>query len=112
LGKITHGVARGSVIGSLLFLLYINDLPHSINTNNKIVLFADDTSLIISNPETINFTDDVNKILQHIYELFNANWISLIWEKTHFMHLRKKQIAYSDCYFMSIVFHNFQFCLI
>jgi hypothetical protein len=46
---------------------YINDLPHSINKNNKIVLFADDTSLIISNPDPINFRDDVNKILQHIH---------------------------------------------
>ena len=67
-------------------------LPHSINKNNKIVLFADDTSLIISNPDLINFRDDANKILQHIQESFNENLISLNWEKTHFMHFTTKKI--------------------
>jgi hypothetical protein len=56
-------------------------LPHSINKNNKIVQYADDTSLIISNPDPIKFRDDANKILQHIQEWFNANLISLNWEK-------------------------------
>ena len=80
----------------LLFLLYINDLPHSINKNNKIVLFADDTSLIISIPDLINFRDDANKILQHIQEWFNANLISLNWEKTHFMHFTTKNNSCSN----------------
>jgi hypothetical protein len=96
LGKITHGVTQVSVLGPLLSLLSINDLPHSINKNNKIVLFADDTSLIISNPGPINFRDDVNKILQHTHELFNANWISLNWEKTYFMHFTTKNNFFSN----------------
>ena len=90
-GEITHGVPQGSILFPLLFLLYINDLPHSINKNNKIVLFADDASLIISNPDPIKFRDDVNKILQHIQEWFNANLISLNWEKTHFRHFTTKK---------------------
>jgi hypothetical protein len=65
-------------------------LPLSINKNNKIVLFADDTNLIISNPDPIKFRDDANKIIQHMQEWFNANQISLNWEKTHFMHFTTK----------------------
>jgi hypothetical protein len=65
-------------------------LPSLANNNNKIVLFADDTSLIISNPDPINFRNDANNILQHIQKRFNTNFISLNWEKIHFMRFATK----------------------
>jgi len=80
-GKITHGVPQGSILGLLLFHLYINDLPSLVKTNNNIVSFADDTSLIISNPDQINFKNYANKALQLIQEWFGTNLIFLNWEK-------------------------------
>ena len=89
-GKITHGVPQGSILAPLLFLLYINDLPSLVKTNNNFVLFTDDTSLIISNLDPINIRNDANKTLQLIQEWFGTNLISLNWEKPHFMRFSTK----------------------
>ena len=47
MGKIRHGIPQGSILGQLLFLLYINDLARTINDKNKPRLSADNTSILV-----------------------------------------------------------------
>jgi hypothetical protein len=47
--KVEYGIPQGLILGPLSFLLYISDLPYTINDLSKPILFADDTSIIFTN---------------------------------------------------------------
>jgi hypothetical protein len=88
---IRHGVPQGSILGPLLFLIYINDLPNSINDLAHTVLFADDTSIIISNPDSQEFKYNINKILQELNNWFCSNCLSLSYNKSYFLQFCTKK---------------------
>jgi hypothetical protein len=60
-GEIRHGAPQGSILGPLLLLLYINDLPKIVNDNAEVVLFANNTSIIITSFNPTNFTNVLTK---------------------------------------------------
>jgi hypothetical protein len=53
--KVRHGVPQGSVLGPILLLLYINDLPKIINKTSAPIIFADDTSILFVHSSLIDF---------------------------------------------------------
>jgi hypothetical protein len=64
--KVKHGVPQGSVLGPLLFLLYIYDFPNAITHKATPILFADDTTIIISRPNTHLLQNDLTIIFGQI----------------------------------------------
>jgi hypothetical protein len=104
-GKIKHGVPQGSILGPLLFVVYIDDLSKIIKHNSKPILFADDTSLIITNPCYINFRSNISKAFLQLNEWFDANLLSLNYDKTHYVHFTTKGTFFCD----SIIGYNNKF---
>ena len=90
LAAITCGVRQGSVLGPLLFLLYINDLNQAIKFC-KVHHFADDTNLLCLSNSIKKLSKLVNADLKHLLNWLNANKISLNVKKTEMIIFKYKQ---------------------
>ena len=81
---ISCGVPQGSVLGPMLFLLYINDLPN-IFSKLKFFLFADDTNIYFECNDLKNLIKIMNFELKKIYKWLYINRLSLNMSKTKFV---------------------------
>ena len=85
------GVPQGSVLGPLLFLIYINDLPRSVNRLNSI-LFADDTTLHFSHNNINSLCDTLTSDLTCVKDWLLANELTVNAKKTYFMIFSLKNV--------------------
>ena len=87
---VKHGVPQGSILGPLLFLVYINDLSRTISKSANTVLFADNTSIIISNNNQDEFKTNIMSVTNEITNWFQSNLLTLNCNGTHFLQFLTK----------------------
>ena len=84
LQSIECGVPQGSILGPLLFILYVNDITHTSSIVD-FILFADDTTILFSDKNIVNKVSIVNRELKEVSNWFRANKLSINASKTNFM---------------------------
>ena len=78
-------------IGTSLLFLVINDLSKTLSSVAESILFADDTSIIISNINSDKLTRNMNLVMKQTINWFQSNLLSLNYNKTHLLQFQTKK---------------------
>ena len=81
-GQINKVVPQGSVLGPILFTLYLNDMAMAINFKPR--LFVDDTNIFSFDADSNNLTTSISEELSKLYQWFNANKLKVNIDKTNY----------------------------
>jgi len=84
-----HGVPQGSILGPLLFIIYINDIP-SISNFAKFVLYADDANIIVTGKDLREVEQKIEQLLPLLLDWITCNGLKLNIGKT-------KYLIFSNC---------------
>ena len=87
LKDVVCGVPQGSILGPLLFILYVNDITNTSDVL-EFILFTDDTTILYSHPNIENqIINRMNEEMKEVSNWFKANKLSVNASKTNYMIL-------------------------
>jgi hypothetical protein len=86
------GVHLVSILGTLLFIIYINNIHHGINTDSRPVLFADDTSVLITANDLNELQTKSTSKLNYMSKWFAVNALSWNIQKTNALHFKSNHL--------------------
>lgn len=89
--NISYGVPQGSILGPLLFLCYINDLPRAIS--HPMTLFADDCTVVFAGNDFNTHESNINDNLNIIIQWLKVNNLRINLDKTHIMTFKQRIIS-------------------
>ena len=75
--------------------IYVNDLPGSIDISSSVIVYADDTSILISNNCYEELNRNFNQVLYNTLKWFQANQLELNREKTKILKFTLEKFSYS-----------------
>ena len=89
--SIDYGVPQGSILGPLLFVIYINDLP-GISNLAKFILYAEDANIIVSGSNLDEVLHKVNELIGSLVDWVGVNGLSLNVKKTCYMIFSRSRL--------------------
>ena len=88
-GDLSCGVPQGSILGPLIFLLYVNDMSNSVDCD--LLLYTDDSCLVFTGPDVKTIESNLNRNFNYICDWFVENKLSI-----HFGEEKTKSIIFGS----------------